>query len=77
MCTAAMQENLPNFLTDTSNTKVVLPNGIERRGANYKEPGGPQPIRNAADIPLGDGLAQGAALALKTRRERIAEALGE
>ena len=74
MCTAAMQKNLPDFLTDTSNTKVVLPDGTERVGKNYKGPGG---IRRAEDVPLGAGLADGAKLSILNRRRQIAEAMGE
>jgi len=72
MCTAAIQENLPDFLTNTSNTKVVLPGGIERRGKDYKEPGAP---RGAVDVPLGSGLADAAKLSLMNQRKRIDRAV--
>ena len=59
MCAAAMQKNLPNFLTNTDGTSVSFPEG-------------PRPI-SGADVPLGD--SEGAdEISIRRRRERIKQA---
>ena len=63
MCTAAMQKNLPDFLTNLQGTSVSFPG----------RDGKPQPIRNATDVPLGDSQSADTASILQ-RRERIKQA---
>ena len=58
MCTAAMQKNLPDFMTNLTGTSVSVPGD------------GPQPIRNATDVPLGDSTDETERSILR-RRERI------
>ena len=82
MCrTAASQEFIPDFLKNLDGTSVSVPGDPD-----YIGPGGgvyvpkrPRPIevRNAADVPLGDGLADQAKNSILSRRERIREAMGE
>ena len=62
MCTAALQKNLPDFMTNLTGTEVTIP-----------EDGKPRPIRNATEVPLGevdDGYTKG----ILQRRERIKQA---
>ena len=61
MCTAAMQKNLPDFLTNLGGTSVSVPGD------------GAQPIRNATDVPLGDSNDEDTRSILR-RRERIQQA---
>lgn len=62
MCTAAMQKNLPDFMTNLTGTSVSVPKGD-----------GPQPIRNSTDVPLGDSNDVQERSILQ-RRERIQQA---
>ena len=64
MCTANSQKHLPDFLTNLEGTSVTVPGDA-----------GPRPIRNATDVPLGDGMADAAKTAILTRRERIRRAV--
>jgi len=62
MCTAAMQQNLPDFMTNLSGTSITVP-----------DDGRPRPIKTGADVPLGD--SEGAdEISIRRRRERIKQA---
>ena len=65
MCTAAMQDSLPDFMTNLDNTSVSFP-GKQK----------PKPI-SAVDVPLGDGFAGGAKNSILERRERMRKIVGE
>lgn len=58
MCTAAMQSNLPDFMTNLTGTSVTVPDR------------GPRAI-GGADVPLNDEVNE---LAIRRRRERIKQA---
>jgi len=58
MCTAAMQKNLPDFMTNLTGTSVSVPGDSA------------QPIRNATDVPLGNSNDENERSILR-RRERI------
>ena len=60
MCTAAMQKNLPDFMTNLDGTSVTTPKD------------GPRPISGAVDVPLGDTDAK--TISIKARRESIRQA---
>lgn len=64
MCTAALQDNLPDFMTNLDGTSVTVPGD--------KDYTGPRPIKKGVDIPLdtGDGDERG----IRQRRERIKQA---
>jgi len=64
MCTANLQKNLPDFMTNLQGTSVSVPDS-----------GKPRAIRNAADIPLGEGLADSAKMSILSRREKIRQAV--
>lgn len=63
MCTANLQKNLPDFMTNLKGTSVSVP-----------DDGRPRPIRSAIDVPLGEGLADAAKVSILTRRERMKQA---
>lgn len=65
MCTASMQNHLPNALTNLQGTSVTVPGD---RGIASRQP-------QAQDVPLGEGLAAGAKNAILARRERIRKAV--
>lgn len=58
------QSWIPEMLKDTSGTSL------------YKGRDKPRPI-SAADVPMGSGLADAAKRSIMSRRQRIAQALGE
>ena len=64
MCTANLQKNLPDFMTNLQGTSVSVPDS-----------GKPRAIRNATDVPLGEGLADAAKTSILSRREKIREAV--
>jgi len=64
MCTANLQKNLPDFMTNLQGTSVSVPDS-----------GKPRAIRNATDVPLGEGLADAAKTSILNRRARIKEAV--
>lgn len=55
---------IPEFLKDTSGTSVSIPDSAQ-----------PRPRPSAADVPLGEGLADAAKNSILTRRERIRRAV--
>jgi len=65
MCTANLQKNLPDFMTNLSGTSVSVP----------PSNGKPRAIRNATDVPLGGGLADAAKNSILARREKINQAV--
>lgn len=66
------QEWIPDFLKygfgegDIRNQKPGTPSA---------RPGGPAPINRAAEVPLGEGMVDGAREAIMSRRERIRRAV--
>lgn len=65
MCTAALQKNLPDFLTNLQGTSATVPG----------DKGRPKSIRSAVDVPIGTGLADSAKQSILERRERIRKAV--
>ena len=63
MCTANMQKNLPDFLTNLTGTSVSVPDTNDTA----------KPIRNATDVPLGDSNDENERSILR-RREKIKQA---
>ena len=59
MCTANIQDQLSAYMNS----------------GQKKDDKKPRPIKNAADVPLGDGLADQAKTSILTRRERIRRAV--
>lgn len=59
MCTAAIQKNLPDILTNLDGTSVTIPDRVRPIGG--------------ADVPLNDGSAV-EELTIRRRRERLRQA---
>jgi hypothetical protein len=68
MCTANSQKFLPDFLTNLDGTSVTFPDKDGKDGR-------PAPITRAADVPLGNGMADAAKTSILSRRERYQAAL--